>query len=125
MLITCKNIRYIRERAGLSQEEFGKPFKLNRGNISSYEDGSLPKDPSILVKIANYFGVDLQTFLTKDLSNSDVKIEVPKKIYLEDRVDELQKLMDLVLSKVKINDPDEADQVFNKMGESARKKVRG
>lgn len=61
------NIKKIRQVKGLSQKAFADLFELNRGVISAYEEGrSEPKIETVL-KVAHYFSLDLDDFLTKTL----------------------------------------------------------
>lgn len=81
------NILYLRENLKLSQENFGKIFGLNRGNISSYESGTVPP-VSILIKIASHFKLTVEQLALEDFSTtppsfgnlkSPVAYSLPKK----------------------------------------------
>lgn len=63
-----QNLRYLRKQTNLSQQAFAEKIGLNRGNIASYEKGLAEPNSSKLIKITNYFKVDLADFINKDLS---------------------------------------------------------
>jgi len=67
----AKNLKYLRREKGLSQEQMAGLVGLNRGNIASYEKQSA--EPSILnlTKIGNFFNVELNDIIEKDLSLKD------------------------------------------------------
>lgn len=61
------NIKKIRQVKGLSQKAFADLFDLSRGVISSYEEGRAEPKIETLLKVAHYFSLDLDNFLTKPL----------------------------------------------------------
>ena len=64
------NIRYLRTRKGLSQTAMAEEVGLKRGNIASYEKELAQPSIENLVKIADYFGVDIHQMVNEDLQNS-------------------------------------------------------
>lgn len=80
-MFISKNIKYLRDKEWLSQSKFAELFKLNRGNIASYEAGSEPA-LSIIISIASYFNITVDDLITSDLSNhataNNKKEEYPK-----------------------------------------------
>ena len=63
-----QNIRCLRRRLNLSQEEFATQIGLNRGNIASYEKGTAEPKICNLLKMSNLFGVSILDLTQKDLS---------------------------------------------------------
>ena len=63
-----QNIRYLRKRENLSQEDFANLFGLNRSNIGSYEEGRAVPPLEILLKIAKHFTISLEQLIEKDIS---------------------------------------------------------
>ena len=53
------NIRYLRKKMNLSQEELANAIGLNRGNIASYESGTAEPKIANLVKMSKLFSVPL------------------------------------------------------------------
>lgn len=64
-----KNIRCLRKRLSLSQEELAGKIGLNRGNIASYENGSAEPKICNLLKLSNLFGVSMMDLTQRDLSD--------------------------------------------------------
>lgn len=67
-----KNIKKIRNIKGLSQQAFADLFQLTRGNISSYEEFRAEPKIEVLVKIANYFSIPLNSLIEKELSVNEL-----------------------------------------------------
>lgn len=67
-----QNIRYLRKRQELSQEELAAQVGLNRGNIASYENGTAEPKICNLLKLAQVFGIPITDLTQKDLSHSDL-----------------------------------------------------
>ncbi len=63
-----QNIRYLRKKLNISQEELAAQIGLNRGNIASYENGSAEPRICNLLKLAQLFGVSITDLTQKDLT---------------------------------------------------------
>jgi transcriptional regulator with XRE-family HTH domain len=61
------NIKKIRQVKGLSQKAFADLFDLNRGVISSYEEGRAEPKIETILKVANHFNLNLDKLLTETL----------------------------------------------------------
>ena len=66
------NIKKLRSVKNISQQAFGELFNLTRGNISSYEEFRAEPKIEVVIKIANYFSIPLEHFLTKPLSVNEI-----------------------------------------------------
>lgn len=66
--LLARNIRHLRENAGLSQIAFGKLFEASRSMVDSYENDRAEPSPSMLQKIAAHFKLPMDAFLLRDLS---------------------------------------------------------
>ncbi len=66
-----QNIRFLRKRLKLSQEELANRVGLNRGNIASYENGTAEPKICNLLKIANLFSVSILDLTKKDLGDEE------------------------------------------------------
>lgn len=62
------NLKFLRKRKKLSQEELALQLGLNRGNIASYENGSAEPRISNLLRMAEYFGISLIDLAQRDLT---------------------------------------------------------
>ncbi len=65
------NIRTLRKKLNISQEELANRIGLNRGNIASYENGSAEPRICNLLKLADFFGVSLMDLAQSDLSDPE------------------------------------------------------
>lgn len=63
----AENIRCLRKKMTLSQEEFAFKIGLNRGNIASYEKGTAEPKICNLLKIAHFFGVSILDITKRNL----------------------------------------------------------
>lgn len=61
------NIKKIRQVKGLSQKAFADLFDLNRGVISSYEEGRAEPKIETILKVASHFNLKLDKLLTETL----------------------------------------------------------
>ncbi|MFT4023230.1 MAG: helix-turn-helix transcriptional regulator [Flavihumibacter sp.] len=66
------NIKKIRTTKGLSQQAFADLFALTRGNISSYEENRAEPRIETVVRIANYFCIPLDHFITRSLTINQI-----------------------------------------------------
>ena len=66
------NIKKIRQVKGLSQKAFADLFDLNRGVISSYEEGRAEPKIETILKVANHFNLNLDKFLTEALQTNQL-----------------------------------------------------
>ncbi len=66
-----ENIKYLRKKAGYTQEQFAEVLGIKRSLLGAYEEGRA--DPRIvnLLKIAEVFGVTVDTLISKDVSKLD------------------------------------------------------
>jgi transcriptional regulator with XRE-family HTH domain len=68
------NLRALRRRAGLSQEELASRVGLNRGNIASYEKGTAIPKLCNLIKLAGFFRVPVIDLTSKSLLNGHAEL---------------------------------------------------
>jgi transcriptional regulator with XRE-family HTH domain len=71
-----QNFKYLRNKKGLKQEEFGALFGLSRDNIASYERGVEPK-LDVLSNIGNVLHVSIDDLVNKDLAMEDTEHPEP------------------------------------------------
>lgn len=62
------NMRHMRKRLGISQEDLARRVGLNRGNIASYEKGTAEPKLCNLLKFSQLFGVSIHDLTNRDLS---------------------------------------------------------
>lgn len=66
------NIKKIRQVKGLSQKAFADLFDLNRGVISSYEEGRAEPKMETILKVAGHFNLTLDKLLTEPVQASQL-----------------------------------------------------
>ena len=57
------NLRYIRERAGLTQAELADKASISQGAVSGYESGKLRPTVDICAKLAKALGVTMDELM--------------------------------------------------------------
>ncbi len=72
-----KNLRLLRKRKGLKQDELANQLGLKRWNVTAYERGVAKPPLNILLKIAGFFEQDLTQLLNADLSD-EKSTEIPE-----------------------------------------------
>jgi transcriptional regulator with XRE-family HTH domain len=118
------NIKKIRQIKGLSQNSFAELLELNRGVISSYEDGRAEPKIETVLRIAEYFKIPMNDLLSKaltvnQLANfSDFETIVPQISKNEEKKEILQngQTINLDLQKIfaKFDCIYEVDELFAK-----------
>jgi transcriptional regulator with XRE-family HTH domain len=63
-----KNIKKIRVIKGLSQQVFAELFSLKRATLGAYEEGRSEPKIDTIIKVANYFSISIDDFLTKEIT---------------------------------------------------------
>lgn len=64
----ASNIKFLRKRAGTSQEEVAEQLQLKRPSLSGYENGSAEPNFETLLRFAAYFHIPTDVLLKKDLN---------------------------------------------------------
>ncbi|MCX8480420.1 MAG: helix-turn-helix domain-containing protein [Sediminibacterium sp.] len=64
-----KNLKFLRKKIKLTQEEFALRMGLKRSLLGSYEEERAKPHLSLVKKICTYFDISFEDFLLKDLSN--------------------------------------------------------
>jgi transcriptional regulator with XRE-family HTH domain len=63
-----KNIKKIRVIKGLSQQAFAEIFSLKRATLGAYEEGRSEPKIETVIRVANYFSISIDNFLTKEIT---------------------------------------------------------
>ncbi len=64
------NLKYLREKRGITQEALSKQLGVSLGSISHWEKGLRTPNMDMIVNIANYFHVN-EDIIFKDLKQQD------------------------------------------------------
>jgi len=77
-----KNIKYLRKRAGMTQEQFAGEIGIKRSSVGAYEEGRAEPQLQTVLKIAEVFNVSVDQLLSNDLTKgiSDKKNEPSVKV---------------------------------------------
>lgn len=86
----AKNLNYLRRRKKLSQVQLAKELEISRNKIASYEGKGIEPKLSILIKMAEFFEVSLDDFLTKNIHNVGFINVKKSNVTLEDMDESLE-----------------------------------
>lgn len=67
-----KNIKKIRTVKKLSQASFAELFNLARPSVGAYEEGRAEPKIETIIQMANYFGISVDSLLTKELTINEL-----------------------------------------------------
>lgn len=90
------NLKKIRQIKGLSQQAFAELIDLNRGVISSYEEGRAEPKIETLLRIATYFGIPTDDIISKPLTVN----QLANFTLIEDSVTELSEEKVLAIQEI-------------------------
>ncbi|MCA0427932.1 MAG: LexA family transcriptional regulator [Bacteroidetes bacterium] len=69
------NLRFLRNRKGLSQEQLAQEFGVTRSKLNSYENSVALNPPiDLIIQVSRYFEVPVEPLLLSDLSESEFKL---------------------------------------------------
>ncbi len=66
----AKNIKYLRELKGLTQETFADNMNVTRSRIGSYEEGRSAPTIEFLIHLSDYFKIPIDILLRNDLTKA-------------------------------------------------------
>ena len=78
MLKFASNIKYLRNKKGISQQALANELEISRGQLASYEDNRAEPSLEKLVRIGEYFRLPVDTLIRHDitLSQEDSYIDI-------------------------------------------------
>lgn len=97
------NLRCMRKRLGLSQDELAQHVGLNRGNIASYEKGSAEPKLCNLLRLSHFLGVSIHDLTRSDLS-CDRRYKQAYASYLRLNNEEAAELQDFERANAELRD---------------------
>lgn len=69
------NLRFLRNRKGLSQEQLAQEFGVTRSKLNSYENAVAMNPPiELIIQVSRFFEVPVEPLLLVDLSKSEFKL---------------------------------------------------
>jgi transcriptional regulator with XRE-family HTH domain len=120
------NIKHLRTKKGLSQTAMAEAVGLKRGNIASYEKELAQPSIENLVKIADFFEVDIHQIVNEDLQVSSQKIQLAKNPFkIFDESFPIQGLKDRVNALKGNHNPDEKIKKLKNQNKDIHKMVEG
>lgn len=94
----AQNIRLLRKRMGLSQQDLAERVGLNRGNIASYESGTAEPKICKLLRISKLFEINTHDLTRYDLSEAG-RLERAMQSFQETESKDRER-MDLLLKRI-------------------------
>lgn len=68
---TNKNVKYLRESHGIAQSKMASDLKIDQSTLAKWENGSRQITLEWALKLADYFDLDVGTFISKELLHSE------------------------------------------------------
>ena len=79
MSLVSENIKYLRKKLGLTQEQFAEKIEIKRSLVGAYEEGRADPRLGNLMRMADVFGTSVDILISKDVSKlSDGELNVSK-----------------------------------------------
>lgn len=79
MSLISDNIKYLRKKIGLTQEQFAERIGIKRSLVGAYEEGRADPRITNLINMADVFGTSVDILINKDVSRlNDAEIIVSK-----------------------------------------------
>ena len=66
-----KNLKYIRQQRGISQQELADKLKIDRSTISRWENDEMDVTVGNALQIADFFNIPMEELTGKDLTVND------------------------------------------------------
>ena len=83
MSLISENLKHLRKKLGLTQEQMAEQLGIKRSLLGAYEEGRADPRISNLLKFAEIFSLPVDQLISIDLTNSNGEaIESPQKLRL-------------------------------------------
>lgn len=76
----AENIKFLRKRAGYTQEQFATEVGIKRSLVGAYEEGRAEPRLQTLTKIGEVLGVSADSLITQDLTKETPKVPIREKV---------------------------------------------
>ena len=74
----AKNLKYLREKKGISKSELSKRINVNQSTLSRWENEEMGATVDNALDVANYFDVSMADLVGRDLTFDNANIITPK-----------------------------------------------
>ena len=78
----ASNIKYLRKKESLSQEEFAERFGVSRQSVAKWENGESAPDVFKCREIADYYDISIDELMNVPVEEEDTKIETTDGKYI-------------------------------------------
>lgn len=76
------NIRYLRNKEAVSQEEFAERFGVSRQSVAKWESGESAPDITTCRELADYYEISIDALVNLPLGEQDIKLETSEGKYI-------------------------------------------
>lgn len=73
MYFVSDNIKYLRAKKGISQNQLASKLNLTRNQINSYENGNSQPSIEVLQKLSLYFEINIDTLINVNIDKITFK----------------------------------------------------
>ncbi len=77
MSIVSQNLKYLRKRSGITQEQMAQKIGIKRSLLGAYEEGRADPRLNNLLKISEIFGITVDKLISEDLTNNPPLEAIP------------------------------------------------
>ncbi|HLZ16331.1 MAG TPA: helix-turn-helix transcriptional regulator, partial [Cyclobacteriaceae bacterium] len=74
MVSLNENIRTLRKKLQLTQDEFAQRLGIKRSLVGAYEEGRAEPRAELLQKMASLFGTTMEALISTDMTRSEPKL---------------------------------------------------
>lgn len=116
-MFLAQNIRFLRKRAGLSQEELGNKIGKTYTVVGGYEKKKISPPIDVIMMLCEIFDVDVSLMINRDLAKGDIVQEpiapykAPDDGTLMRVVDRLERQLSYLEERIKEEDPELAKKL--------------
>lgn len=100
-----ERLRFLRQKKGITQKEIADSLGIANSSYSLYEKGAREPNLEMLEKIANFFNVDMDFLLGRDISNDidTLAAHFEGQEFTDEELEEIMNFVEFVKNKRKDN----------------------
>ena len=77
MSIVSQNLKYLRKRSGITQEQMANKIGIKRSLLGAYEEGRADPRLNNLLKISEIYGISVDKLIDEDLTSNPPMEAIP------------------------------------------------